>query len=451
MKQMLKNLSRTAILSLTILQISGCKAPEPTDIPSPTPETIPSPQVSIEIPEKPLTLSPDNPEPTASAEIQTYLNRLTNQGFSQQNQGIWIQSNDTLFANHQGTIPLPAASITKVATSLVALETFGADHQFVTLIGATGPIENGVLNGDLVIQGGSDPLFVWEEAIAIGNILNKMGIQRVTGNLVIADKFYMNFESNPQTAGNLLQQGLNSQIWPIEALTQYQTLPGGTPKPQVIIDGVVEVSPTPPENIKPLVRHYSFPMAELVKKMNQYSNNLMADMLAEAVGGHQVVAEKAARAIGVPTAEIQLINGSGLGEENRISPRAATGMFLAIEKYLQQYNMNVADVFVIVGKDRGILEERQQLPKLAVVKSGTLDYVSALAGALPTKEKGIVWFTILNKGPNVTELRNQQEILVKYFLNKWGTVDLSPPELTANPDRKTKTSRSEIIDNGGEI
>jgi len=255
----------------------------------------------------------------------------------------------------------------------------------------------------------------------------------------------MNFESNPKIAGSLLKQGLNSQIWPTAAFTQYQTLLPETPKPQVIIDGVVEFSTTTPENIKLLVRHYSFPIAELVKKMNQYSNNLMADMLAEAVGGPQVVAEKTAELIGVPQQEIQLINGSGLGEENRISARAATGIFLAIDKYLQQYNMSVADVFVVVGTDQGILDERKQLPNFAVVKSGTLDYVSALGGALPTKEKGIIWFTILNKGASVTELRNQQEILLKDVLNKWGVVESSPSELTTNPDRKTKTSRSEII------
>ncbi|MDE5111050.1 MAG: D-alanyl-D-alanine carboxypeptidase, partial [Trichodesmium sp. St7_bin2_1] len=298
---------------------------------------------------------------------------------------------------------------------------------------------------DLIIQGGEDPFFVWEEAIAIGNLLNKIGIQRVTGNLIITGKFYMNFESNPQTAGNLLKQGLNSQIWQREALTQYQTLPPETPKPQVIIDGFVKVSPTPPENIKLLIRHYSFPLAELVKKMNQYSNNLMADILAEAVGGPQIVAEKAAEFTGVPKEEIQLINGSGLGEENRISPRAATAIFIAIDNYLQQYNMSVADVFAIVGKDKGILNERKQLPNLTVVKSGTLNYVSALGGALPTQEKGVIWFTILNKGASVNQLRNQQEILLTDMLNKWGAVESSPPELRTNPERQAKTSRSEII------
>lgn len=429
------------------LYLTGCQSPKP-EIISPSPKISLSPQVSqrsIKTPEKPLTLPTDNSNPITSGEVQIYLKRLTTQGFSPQNQGVWIQSNDTLLANHQGTIPLPAASITKVATSLVALETFNPDHQFITLVATTGKIENGILNGDLIIQGGEDPFFVWEEAIAIGNLLNKIGIQRVTGNLIITGKFYMNFESNPQTAGNLLKQGFNSQIWQREALTQYQTLPPETPKPQVIINGFVKVSPTPPENIKLLIRHYSFPLAELVKKMNQYSNNLMADILAEAVGGPQIVAEKAAEFTGVPKEEIQLINGSGLGEENRISPRAATGIFIAIDNYLQQYNMSVADVFAIVGKDKGILNERKQLPNLTVVKSGTLNYVSALGGALPTQEKGVIWFTILNKGASVNQLRNQQEILLTDMLNKWGAVESSPPELRTNPERQAKTSRSEII------
>ena len=107
--------------------------------------------------------------------------------------------------------------------------------------------------------------------------------------------------------------------------------------------------------------------------------------------------------------------------------------------------MSVADVFAIVGKDKGILNERKQLPNLTVVKSGTLNYVSALGGALPTQEKGVIWFTILNKGASVNQLRNQQEILLTDMLNKWGAVESSPPELRTNPERQAKTSRSEII------
>jgi D-alanyl-D-alanine carboxypeptidase/D-alanyl-D-alanine-endopeptidase (penicillin-binding protein 4) len=301
-----------------------------------------------------------------------------------------------------------------------------------------------VLQGDLVIQGGEDPFFVWEEAIALGNFLNQMGIKQVKGNLVITGKFYMNFEFDPLKSGNLLKQGLNAQIWSPEARTQYLTLPPGTLQPKVAIAGSVQVSPSTPSNVRPLVRHYSFPLAELIKKMNQYSNNTMAEMLANAVGGAQIVSYKAASAAGVPQTEIILVNGSGLSELNRISPRAACAMFLALERYLQPHNMSVSDLFAIVGQDEGILNQRQ-LPPLTVVKSGSLDAVSALAGALPTQQQSTVWFATMNVGNNLEGFRAQQESLLKDFVNQWGAVQSLPAELKPNPARNSKTSRNQIV------
>ena len=234
---MLENRPKLALISLTFLTlIAGC-APqaEPPQTTSPPPPTSNSGEISSEersaqpqppkTPPKPLLVSPDNPDPTTNAKIQEYINNLSSQGFSSANQGIWIQSGATLLANHQGTVPLSAASVTKIATTIAALQTFGPQHQFTTLISATGPIANGRLNGDLVIQGGEDPFFVWEEAVALGNALNQIGIEQVTGNLIITGKFYMNFEFDPDTSGNLLKLGLNSNIWPPEAETQYFTLP----------------------------------------------------------------------------------------------------------------------------------------------------------------------------------------------------------------------------------
>ncbi|MGB7442841.1 MAG: D-alanyl-D-alanine carboxypeptidase [Coleofasciculaceae cyanobacterium] len=446
---MLTSFRLTAALSLTLLTlITGC-SPEsdssldPINETEDTPEKINSVKV-VQKPEQPLTISAENPDATTQQKIQQYLNGLASKGFVKASQGVWMQTGDNLLANHQGTIPLPAASLTKVATALAALQTFGPDHQFVTLIGATGPIEDGVLKGDLVIQGGEDPFFVWEEAIALGNSLNQLGIQRVTGNLIISGKFYMNFATDPTQSGNLLRQGLNAQLWPSEAETQYRTLPPTTPRPQVIFAGSLQVSPLIPSDVQPLITHSSFPVAELVKKMNRYSNNKMAEMLANSVGGPQVVAQKAAEAAGVPPAEVQLINGSGLGVDNRISPRAVVAMFKGIERYLEPYQMNLADVFAVVGEDEGILDERQ-LPGKAVVKSGSLNDVSTLGGVLPTKEKGMVWFALMNGGSNnLKGFRTEQESLLQEFLNKWGVVQSLPAKLTPNPNRKGKTSSNEI-------
>jgi D-alanyl-D-alanine carboxypeptidase/D-alanyl-D-alanine-endopeptidase (penicillin-binding protein 4) len=196
--------------------------------------------------------------------------------------------------------------------------------------------------------------------------------------------------------------------------------------------------------VRPLVRHYSLPLAELIKKMNQYSNNTMAEMLANAVGGARIVSYNAASAAGVPQSEIILVNGSGLSELNRISPRAACAMFLALERYLQPHNMSVGDLFAIVGQDEGILNQRQ-LPPLTVVKSGSLDAVSALAGALPTQQQSTVWFATMNVGNNLEGFRAQQESLLKDFVNQWGAVQSLPAELKPNPARNSKTSRNEIV------
>ncbi|NER51734.1 MAG: D-alanyl-D-alanine carboxypeptidase [Symploca sp. SIO1A3] len=382
-----------------------------------------------------------NPNPPTQKHIEQYINKLVAKGAAKANQGVWIQAGDTLLANYQGTVPQPAASIAKVATTLAALETFGPDHQFVTLVGATGAIANGVLQGDLVIQGGEDPFFVWEEAVAVGNLLNQLGIKRVAGNLIITGKFYMNFQFDPMASGNLLKQGLNAKIWSKEAETQYQTLPTGTPRPQVEIEGSVLVYPSVPSNVQSLVRHYSFPLAELLKKMNLYSNNVMVEILDNAVGGTAAVAQKAAEAAGVPLTEIQL-NGSIA--ESKISPRAACGMFLAIERYLQAYNLTVADVFAIIGQDPGILE-KHQLPRLSVIKSGSWNQIGALVGGLPTQKQGTVWFALMNLGEDFKESHTEQEVLLKSLLNQWGTVESLPVELKPNPERKNKTSRSEIV------
>jgi serine-type D-Ala-D-Ala carboxypeptidase/endopeptidase (penicillin-binding protein 4) len=428
-----------------LLVTAGCSGAGSSKSASEPPQTVASPAATQQ-PLPSLTIAPTTrPDPQTSKAVQQYLSKLAAQGFSAKSHGVWMQSGGTLLANHQGTTPLSAASLTKVATSLAALQTFGPDHRFETLIGTTGTIENGILKGDLIVQGQQDPFFVWEEAIAVGNLLNELQIRQVTGNVIVVGGFYMNYELDPQKSGALLKQGINAQSWSEEAKTQYLTLPPGTSRPQVAIAGSVRVASSVPASTKPLVRHRSLPLAELLKKMNRYSNNLMAEIIASSVGGAKLVSYKAAQAAGVPQSEILLVNGSGLAVENRISPRAVCAMFLAIERYLQPMKLTVADVFTVVGKDTGILDERQ-LPTLAVTKSGSLDAVSALAGALPTQKQGIVWFVIMNGGgANLEGFRSGQEALLQTLSSQWGTVQTSPTELSVNGERSSQTSLSEAV------
>jgi serine-type D-Ala-D-Ala carboxypeptidase/endopeptidase (penicillin-binding protein 4) len=380
-----------------------------------------------------LVLAPD-PNPTGATTVQQYLKGLIASKLIAQNltesQGIWMQSGPMLMANHQGTTALPAASLTKIATSLASFKIWGPDHQFETLVSATGPIQNGVLQGDLIITGGGDPLFVWEEAIALGNSLNKMGIKQVKGNLIIIGNFAFNFQRHPLLAGQLLKQALNYATWNRSATFQYSLMPKGTPKPQLAIAGTVKLEAQPNPQQTFLLRHRSLPLKELIKEMNVFSNNDMAEMLAESVGGAQVVQSIAAQLARVPQSEIQLINGSGLGPENRISPRAVCAMFMTIQRLAAPYQLTLADLFPTSGFDhRGTIHARH-IPSGTPFKTGTLRDVSALAGVMPTRDRGLVWFAIINRGPNVSGFRTGQDQLLQSLIKQLQVAPTVPAAVT---------------------
>jgi D-alanyl-D-alanine carboxypeptidase/D-alanyl-D-alanine-endopeptidase (penicillin-binding protein 4) len=104
--------------------------------------------------------------------------------------------------------------------------------------------------------------------------------------------------------------------------------------------------------------------------------------------------------------------------------------------------MTIADVFTVIGQDEGILDGRK-LPKLAVIKSGSLDTVSTLAGAIPTQQ-GIIWFAIFNTGGDLQLFRSEQETLLNNLTKSGGIVELPPLELQITASRKNQTSRNEV-------
>jgi serine-type D-Ala-D-Ala carboxypeptidase/endopeptidase (penicillin-binding protein 4) len=387
-------------------------------------------------------LNPATPvEPKVETKIAQYLQTLKAQGLNPQQQAVWLRTDSNLLIDRNGTIPVSAASLTKTATSLAAITTWGLDKRFETIVSANGRIERGTLTGDLIVRGGGDPLFVWEDAIALAQSLNKLGINNVSGNLIVVDKFHMNYKADPQKAGELLKQALTGINLPPALLTtefkdvnivKLPTAPTETTTtlPQVKIAGKVIVSSEPPAVITPLIRHQSLPLVDIVRQMNIYSNNEIAQILADSVGGAEQVMKIVSTTANFPPAEIQLINGSGLGVQNRLSPRAVCQIFRTLHQTLQPANLNLADIFPVAGAEYiGTLKDRH-LPVGTTIKTGTLNEVSALAGVLPTRDRGLVWFVILNKGSQIAKLRQQQDTLLQALQTEWGQVTPTPLVVT---------------------
>jgi serine-type D-Ala-D-Ala carboxypeptidase/endopeptidase (penicillin-binding protein 4) len=379
----------------------------PSLIPSPTPSPTPTP----------LQIDP---------QLQTIVDKqvadLKAAGFDPAQQGVWIESNRGTFAGFQPHQPLAVASLTKLATTLAALQTWSPDYQFYTHVFTQGTIANGTLNGDLIIQGGADPFYVWESGILLGNRLSQLGIEKVTGRLIIQGRFLMNFERDPALAGEFFRQALNVDLWPGEALYQYETnLPPDTPQPRITIAGetIVSAANTPPPGATLLVEQPSLPLIQLLKQMNNYSNNVMAQLFADLIGGANTLREAVIQVAQVPANEVNFSNGSGLGHENQISPQGTCQVIKAIDRTLVPQGFSVSDIMPISQRDPGTLSYRKLLPGVTA-KTGTLWDVSTLAGVLAAVDQpvatfdqgNILCFAILNRGANIDFFYGFQEQFV---------------------------------------
>ncbi len=391
-------------------------------------------------------------DPTVQQIVERYVNQLGEQGKSVNRQGIWIQSQWVPLGEHQGTQALSAASLTKVATTLAAINKWSLTHQFQTGIYRTGSVNNGVLNGDLIVEGGSDPLFVWEEAIALGNALNAAGIRQVQGNLIIVGNFAMNYAIDPVVSGQTLRMGMDYRLWNGEASRQHRSMKAGTAKPQVAISGSVLRAEALPGNAAKVLVHRSLILSEILKLMNIYSNNAIAEMIAQNLGGGPQMGKQVAQDLGIPDNELQLINGSGLGVENRISPRAAVMMFQAIDQSINSDTLSISDLFPVAGRDkRGTMIDRK-MPKGIIAKTGTLNQVSALAGMIPTSEHGDVWFAIINNGTwDIRGYRRQQDQLLQSLDGHWQLTPLASmlidisKDFFGNPERIDLVSSTPLV------
>jgi len=121
---------------------------------------------------------------------------------------------------------LATASTLKVITTITAFNILGKDYQYITNLNYNGTIDNGTLNGDLIIKGSGDPtlgswrypetrehavLTLWVDAI------RKAGIKHINGR-IIGDDSAFGTASIPdgwiwQDIGNYYGAGTSGLTW----------------------------------------------------------------------------------------------------------------------------------------------------------------------------------------------------------------------------------------------
>ena len=355
----------------------------------------------------------------------------------------------------------PASSV-KLATALVALQTFGPGHRFVTSVWASGKIDKstGTLTGDLIVTG-RDPSFHYEHAVMLARQLNQLGVRNVTGNLIVAPGFTMNFDWSAKHSGEEFLETLDAarrSATGTRAWLDERILIGDNESlrnvPSLVISGEVIVGSAPTGSV-PLITHKSSKLVDVLKVLLCYSNNFMAERIGEGLGGPQAISARLADKLKINPDEIFLSSTSGLGA-NRVTPRAMMKILRALNAELQKNRLVLSDILPVAGIDPGTLEDRytDQVSRGSVVaKTGTLvrtdGGASSLVGQMKTKSGRVVLFVILNQRGSVLRFRQNQDQIVTAIQNTLGgpaPFDYLPVRLSmrlADSDYETAKTRGE--------
>jgi D-alanyl-D-alanine carboxypeptidase/D-alanyl-D-alanine-endopeptidase (penicillin-binding protein 4) len=103
--------------------------------------------------------------------------------------------------------PRNPASTLKLMTTLAALDILGPAYSWQTDIYALGPIEDGRLDGDLLIRGTGDPFLVTERVWQLAHSLRRTGLEIIDGDLIVDDTY---FDVGPYDPGAFDQQPLRA-------------------------------------------------------------------------------------------------------------------------------------------------------------------------------------------------------------------------------------------------
>ncbi len=208
-----------------------------------------------------------------------------------------------------------------------------------------------------------------------------------------------------------------------------------------------------PDGAERIHQLQSRPLAEVVRSINKWSNNLMCRSLLLTLGAERYGAPgsetKGQEAVkdwlhkrGLAFPELVLNNGSGLSREGRISA-AHLGSLLA-HAYQSPVMPEFMSSLPIVGVD-GTMRKRlvgQPVAGHAHIKTGTLDNVSSIAGYVLDRhdKRWVVVLMINHKGAMAWQSRQVQDRLISWVYD--GNLDGIPAgPRQGSPAKRGRSSR----------
>jgi D-alanyl-D-alanine carboxypeptidase/D-alanyl-D-alanine-endopeptidase (penicillin-binding protein 4) len=334
------------------------------------------------------------------------------------------------------------ASLLKILNGEAALEVLGAETRLPTVAAATAPPVDGVVDGDLFVIGGGDPLLTttgYQRALedpdqqindfaTLADALVAAGVREVRGDIVGDDSRHETVRWVETWPTRYQREGF---VGPLSALMVNDGLTGYTETPEqenprrqpgdppqlaaqtlaalleernVTVAGVGTSGDAPADRVE-VARIESPPVSELVGEMILDSDNTTAELLTREMGlqargegttdaGTAVIAETLA-ALGYDTSGLVLNDGSGLDPANRVPCE------LVLDVLQRNGRDSVIGRSLAVAGTTGTLRKRMQGSEatgLVHAKTGTLNEVNALAGFADTPAGNPISFVLVQNG-----------------------------------------------------
>jgi serine-type D-Ala-D-Ala carboxypeptidase/endopeptidase (penicillin-binding protein 4) len=116
---------------------------------------------------------------------------------------------------HRADVSVNPASVMKLITTYAALDQLGADFTWKNRVYIDGMLENGVLQGNLIIRGSGDPKLVLERIEELFKQVQAKGVREVRGDILldrrvfdVPDKNPADFDDEPLRPYNAAPDGL---------------------------------------------------------------------------------------------------------------------------------------------------------------------------------------------------------------------------------------------------
>lgn len=307
--------------------------------------------------------------------------------------------------SHNADTPLVPASVNKAVTIASLLAKSGLDYRFHTKVYLGGKVDDGVLDGDLVIKGAGDPTLGTDQAPQgvdfineIVKALRKRKIGAVKGKIAVDTSVFPGPATPPSWASGDLPHyygtGCHGFNWQHNASGKSAVKDPVTKFVSQLTSALarhgIEVrgeSVGGEARGKAIVDHVSEPVSEIMRYCMKQSDNLYAEAflrLLAMLHGKEATAEQGADLEtrywikkGCHAEGVRIVDGSGLSRSNRLTAR-----FLADVLVKMSGNADYASFFPLAGVE-GTLKsflKGTRLEDYMAMKTGTMRGIQCYAG-----------------------------------------------------------------------